>query len=123
MTIGLVILRKAIFAYALAVAGCAPVGIAVAAPRLVWVAPDVWLVENHPYAVYYVDGYYWRYAGGVWSQSLFYDRGFVRVSAAIVPRIVVGAYRPVHAYFRPPVRVHSRPIVRDHRARRPRPRL
>lgn len=35
----------------------------------------------HPrYDIYYVDGYYYLYEGGVWWRSRFYDRGWVRVT-------------------------------------------
>lgn len=101
--------------------GCGPANVHVTAttnPRLVWVEPGVWIVESSPYAVYYSDGYYWRYDGGIWYRSPYYNDGFVRVQLGIVPRIVVGAYRPVHVHYRAPSHVHARPIVRDHRAPR-----
>jgi hypothetical protein len=87
-------------------------------PRMVWVSPGIWVVENQPYAVYYADGFYWRHAGGYWYRSSYYDGGFVQVGVGFVPRIVIGAYRPVHVRYRAPVQVHSRPVIRDHRRRR-----
>lgn len=118
------IIKKLVIAAALgigtaALSGCGPAHVqvgAVVTPRLVWVAPGIWVVEDHPYAVYYADGFYWRYANGIWFRSAFYDGGFARVHIGIVPRIVIGAYRPMHIRYRAPVHVRARPIVRDHRA-------
>lgn len=106
---------------AAAVPACGPAHVQVAAsvtPRLVWVAPGIWVVEDHPYAVYYADGYYWRYDSGLWYRSTYYDAGYARVHVGIVPRVVIGAYRPVHVRYRAPVHVQARPIIRDHRAPR-----
>jgi hypothetical protein len=98
---------------------CGPAHVQVGAtvtPHMAWVAPGVWVVEDYPFAVYYADGYYWRYAGGIWHRSEWYEGGFVRVEAGIVPRIVIATYRPhVHVRFRAPAHVDRRPIVRDHR--------
>jgi hypothetical protein len=105
---------------ALGAAGCGPAYLEanVAGPRLVWVAPGIWVVENQTYAQYYADGYYWRYVDGAWYRSPYYDDHFVRIDVAYVPRIVIGSYRPAHVRFHAPPRSHVRPIVRDHRASR-----
>jgi hypothetical protein len=99
--------------------GCGPAHVQVAAtasPQLVWLAPGVWVVEDYPSAVYYADGYYWRYVDGTWYRSSWYEGGFVLVDVGIVPRLVVTTYRPhVHAHYRGPAHVYRRPIVRDHR--------
>jgi hypothetical protein len=119
-------LRKLLFAIVLgstSMVGCGPAHVQVAAdftPRLVWIDPGLWVVEDHPYAVYYADGYYWRHYDGVWYRSSYYDGGFVRMDIGIVPRIVIGAYRPAHVRYRAPAQVHVRPIVRDHRSPAPR---
>lgn len=106
----------------LAPSACAPAHVrvtaAVTTPRLVMVSPGIWIVEDHPYAVYYADGFYWRYVDGIWYRSPYYDDGFTYVDVTIVPRIVIGAYRPVHVRYRAPVHVHARPIIHDHRAPR-----
>jgi hypothetical protein len=81
-------------------------------------APGVWIVENQPYAVYYADGFYWRYAGGTWYRSGYYDDGFVQVNIGIVPRVVVGGYRPHHAHYRPARHVRAQPINQRHRSPR-----
>ena len=110
-------------AAAIAPSACVPTEVQVqgsVAPRLVMVDPGVWIVENSPYAVYYSDGYYWQYSGGLWYRSPYYDSGFARVEIGFVPRLVVGGYRPAHVRYRAPSHAHVRPIDRDHRTpRRP----
>jgi hypothetical protein len=91
----------------------------VAAPRLVLVAPGVWVVEDSPYAVYYYDGFYWRFYDGIWYRSLYYDSGFIGVNVGIVPRVVVHNYRPAHVHYRAPHTARTRAIIRDHRSDRP----
>jgi len=95
----------------------------VAAPRLVWLAPGVWVVEDYDRAVYFYDDYYWWYSAGIWYRSPYYDGAFVRVRIAPVP--IVRVYRPrVHVRYRAPrgVRVReaprrrTRPKVRDNRS-------
>jgi hypothetical protein len=125
------ILRNALLAVALAAAGIVPAGCAAqvrvtarATPRLVWIAPGVWVVEDSPWAVYYADGYYWRYVDGVWYRSSWYDDGFVRWDVTFLPPVIVRVHRPhvyVHYRARPGERVRvidhrtRRPVVRDHR--------
>lgn len=101
-------------------AGCGPAHFEATAttPRLVWVAPGIWIVENQAYAQYYADGYYWRYVDGGWYRSPYYDGGFVRIDVGFVPRVVIGSYHPTHVHYRAPRATQSRPIVRDHRAPR-----
>jgi hypothetical protein len=95
-----------------------------ATPRLVWVAPGVWVVEDSPWAVYYADGYYWRWVDGAWYRSTWYDDGYVPW-VGILPAVVIQVHRPgvyVRYRARPGVRVRvidhrtRRPVVRDHRA-------
>lgn len=118
-------LRTLLFAIAIGVAGyatsgCGPAYVsATVTPRLVWVSPGIWVVEDYPYAVYWADGYYWRTVDGVWYRSPYYDGGFAQVHVGVVPRIVVGSYRPTHVHYRAPTHVRVRPIARDHRAPRP----
>ena len=108
--------------------GCGPaqVRVTAASPRLVMVAPGVWVVEDYPRAVYYVDGYYWRQVDGAWFRSAWYDEGFVRWDIGLVPHIVIRHHRPgyyVHYRARPGTRIRvidhrtRQPIVRDHRTR------
>jgi hypothetical protein len=109
-------LRNIIFAVALAATGCGGVEVSAVGPRLVWVSPGIWVLEDAPYAVYYADGYYWRYDAGFWYRSPYYNDAFVRVNVDVVPRVVVGSYHPRHIRYHAPVHATARPIVRDHRA-------
>ena len=104
---------------ALGAPACAPSTVAVSAkvtPRLVWVPPGLWVLEDYPYAVYYVDGFYWKLVDGIWHRSVYYDVDYVRVDINLVPRTVVGSYRPTHVHYRAPAHSQVRPIVRDHRS-------
>jgi hypothetical protein len=47
-----------------------------AAPGLVEVSPGVDVIADYDYPVFYSDGFYWRYDGGIWYQSGFYNRGW-----------------------------------------------
>jgi hypothetical protein len=106
------------------VSACGPAHVGVVAtaavePRLVWVSPGIWIVEDSPVAVYFIDGFYWRFVDGIWYRSSWYDDGFARVDVRIVPRLVVSSYNPrVHVRYRAPAHVHVRPIHRTHRSPR-----
>jgi hypothetical protein len=82
-------------------------------PSVVYVAPGVWVVENHNAAVFYSDGYYWQRNGSVWYRSSYYDDGFIQVNARIVPRGIYGV-RNHRSY----VRYRGRGDVRRARANR-----
>ena len=112
-------------------AACAPSEVRVTAraepARLVLIAPGIWVVENYPYSVFYVDGSYWTYRDGSWYRSDWYADGFMRVEVALVPAAVIHIRQPrTYARYRAPrgtrVRVidHRRRTVpvRDHRTRR-----
>jgi hypothetical protein len=81
------------------------------APRLVWIAPGVWVVEHYDRPVFYDGAYYWLYAGG-WYRSDYVDGDFVGVS--VVPPIVLQIHRP-HAYVRYRAPRGARVRVIDHR--------
>ncbi len=119
-------------AISLTAAGCAPAEVGVSAtvtttPRLVWIGPGVWVVEDYPWSVYYNDGFYWMYRDGFWYRSDYYSDAFVRVRVGVVPVPVVRIHRP-HRYvrYRAPrdarVRVIDRRRPRSHRAPAPRSR-
>ena len=65
-------------------------------PTLVAVEPDVWVVRDYDYAVYYVDDYYWVYRGDVWHRSRTYEGGWTTVEVNVVPVTIVR--RDHHAY-------------------------
>lgn len=111
-------------------------GVAVEEPgALVEVSPGVWVVEDYHEPVFYSDGYYWAYRGGIWYRSSYYDYGFTRVRA--VPRRVrsirsprryvryrsrgnvrTRAIRSNHRYHRSNTRDHRRRPTRDNRSYR-----
>ena len=65
-------------------------------PTLVAVEPDVWVVRDYDYAVYYVDDYYWVYRGDVWHRSRTYQGGWTTVEVNVIPTSIVR--RDHHAY-------------------------
>jgi len=47
-----------------------------AAPAMTYISPGVQVVMDYDYPVFYSDGYYWRYDGGLWYRSGYYNRGW-----------------------------------------------
>src|SRR5262245_34760742 len=79
----------------------------VTAPELVYVSPGVQVIADYDEPIFFSEGFYWRYDGGVWYRSRGYRTGW-RVSYA-VPVAVRRIDNP-RAY------VHYRAhVVRDHR--------
>ncbi|MEO8844409.1 MAG: hypothetical protein ABI591_06205 [Kofleriaceae bacterium] len=114
------ILISAVFATA--AAGCyseqpdvAYAGGGYVAGGLVEVSPGVDVIADYDYPVFYSDGLYWRYDGGIWYQSGFYDRGWG--VAYNVPYGVRGIRNPgAYAHYGyGGIRDH-RSGVRDHRS-------
>ncbi|MDQ3340143.1 MAG: hypothetical protein M4D80_33720 [Myxococcota bacterium] len=66
-------------------------------PRLVYVTDDVQVIEDYHEPVFFSASMYWRYDGGVWYQSRYHTRGWVRVSTP--PPQIVRIDRP-QAYIR-----------------------
>lgn len=62
------------------------------APGLAYIGPGVQVVTDYDYPVFYSDGYYWRYDGGLWYRSGFYNRGWA--VSYNVPYGVRGISRP-----------------------------
>src|SRR5215831_1076046 len=96
--------------------GCAAtgeVGVAYAAPApdLVYVGPGVQVIADYDYPVFFSNGLYWRYDGGVWYRSRSYAGGWAVTYD--VPVAVRHVDRPA-AY----VHYHGRAVAqaRDHRA-------
>lgn len=119
-------LRNVLLAVAIAVAlpatsscGSAEVGVAatVASPRLVWIAPGVWVLEDYDQSVFFYDGFYWWWSDGIWYRSDFYTDGWIRV--AVVPRPVLHIRHP-RRYVRYHARRNDRVRVIERRRRRPR---
>ncbi|HUH00958.1 MAG TPA: hypothetical protein VML75_03120 [Kofleriaceae bacterium] len=107
-------------------AGCVVRGAAhvrVAEPEMVYVGPNVWVVENHDEPVFYASDSYWLYRGGIWYRSSYYDRSWVRVGVHVVPGHVRRIDRPrQYVRYRAPANARRRgPVVRDHRDNRAKP--
>ena len=74
-------------------------GVAVSTPDLVEVSPGVQVVADYDDSVFYSDGFYWRYDGGNWYRSGYWNRGW-GVSYN-VPVGVRGINRPeAYAHYR-----------------------
>lgn len=85
-------------------------GYAAPAPDLVYVSPGVQVVADYDYPVFFSDGVYWRYDGGVWYRSPRWNGGWA--VSYNVPVTVRGIDRPgryVH------YRAGGGVMVRDHR--------
>lgn len=111
------LIRAAIIAVLITfVSGCIVTGRATVrhrTPDMVYVSDGVYVIEDYHEPVFYSDGAYWRYHGGVWYSSSYYSGGWVRVRT--VPHYVSRIERP-HTYVR--YRGHGtvkREKVRDHR--------
>jgi hypothetical protein len=74
-------------------------GYAAPAPTLAYVAPGVEVIADYDYPVFYSDGFYWRYDGGLWYRSGYYDRGWVGVRE--VPYGIRGVQQPwTYSHYR-----------------------
>ncbi|HEY5926877.1 MAG TPA: hypothetical protein VIV11_34560 [Kofleriaceae bacterium] len=93
-------------------------GYAAPAPSMYYVSPGVSVVAYSDYPVFYSDNYYWRYDGGLWYRSSYYDRGWVTYRNP--PHYIRGIDRP-QRYARYDGRWSSQPAYsggtyqRDHR--------
>jgi hypothetical protein len=67
-------------------------GYGYAAPQMEYVGPGVQVISDYDYPVFYSDGFYWRWDGGLWYRSGFYNRGWG--VAYNVPIGVRGIARP-----------------------------
>ncbi len=128
--------RTALFiaSLALALAGsCGPVEVRgdayVTSPQLAYVGPDLYVVADYGWPVFYTDGFYWLAYDGVWYRSVYFDRGWVH--AQRVP-VVIGRIdwpeRYAHFHGGPGPRPtfdhrlpYQRPVPRGNRVPPPRP--
>src|SRR5262245_11258211 len=68
-------------------------------PDLVYVSPGVQVIADYGEPIFYSDGFYWRYAGGVWYRSTYYTGGWVY---ARPPVAVLSINQPyAYRYYRP----------------------
>jgi hypothetical protein len=73
-------------------------GYGYAAPEMEYVGPGVQVISDYDYPVFYSDGFYWRWDGGNWYRSGFYNRGWG--VAYNVPIGIRGIARPeAYAHF------------------------
>jgi hypothetical protein len=99
-------------------------------PELVYVSPGVQVVADYDEPIFYSEGYYWRYYGGIWYRSSYHNYGWVHVRTAPVYVARIGYHnhrnyvryrggsRARYDHYRnPPPR--QGPVVRDHRDNRP----
>ena len=102
-------------------------GYAAPAPSMYYVEPGVSVVAYSDYPVFYSDNYYWRYDGGLWYRSSYYNGGWVAWND--VPYRVRSIDRPArYARFTPGQGWSREPYnggyqggVRDHRTYQPQP--
>lgn len=95
----------------------ADVTLSVTTPDLVYAAPGVQVVADYDDPVFYSDGFYWRYADGVWYRSTFYYGGWEYWAEP--PVVITRIHRPyAYVHYRPHGYVrHFRPIAPRHDAR------
>jgi hypothetical protein len=68
-------------------------------PDLVYAAPGVQVVADYNEPVFFSDGFYWRYSGGYWYRSSYYNRGWI---SARPPAAVLSINRPqAYVHYRP----------------------
>jgi hypothetical protein len=102
-------------------------GYAAPAPALVEVSPGVQVIADYDYPVFFSDGFYWRYDGGLWYRSGYWNGGW-----AVSYNVPVGVRRidrpSAYAHYRAgggwrgggqAYRPAAGPAVRDHRAAAP----
>ena len=63
---------------------------------MVYVGPDVQVIEGYPEPVFFNAGLYWRFEGGGWYSSSWHDRGWGYVASP--PGVVVGFQGNVNVY-------------------------
>jgi hypothetical protein len=68
-------------------------------PDLVTVSPGVQVIADYDEPIFYSDGFYWRYDGGVWYRSTYYTGGW----AYARPPVAVMRIQQPYAYrhYRP----------------------
>jgi hypothetical protein len=94
------LLKATLVAAALFGAGCyATVSGEAYGPDLVTVSPGVQVIADYDEPIFYSDGLYWRYYGGVWYRSNVYNGGWVYAQP---PAAVLRIDRPYgYAHYRP----------------------
>jgi len=77
------------------------------------ISPEVQVIENYDYPVFFYGGMYWRNEGGLWYSSSYHDRGWITVNE--VPTHIRTIERPTqYAHFH--ANVNARPGQIGYRA-------
>lgn len=71
-------------------------------PVLVAVAPGIWVVEDSPRSVFYVEDHYWYEEGGLWYCTSSYHGHWVRVGSHAVPLHIRSIDGRRYRYYRAP---------------------
>jgi hypothetical protein len=83
-------------------------------PTLVAIEPDVWVVSDYDYAVYYVGGFYWVQRDNVWRRARSYDSGWAVVEVSIVPTVIVHRHHDAYIRYRGAANAQTRRAPREH---------
>ena len=68
-------------------------------PDLVYAAPGVQVIADYDEPVFFSDGLYWRFSGGYWYRSPYYNRGWI---AGRPPAAVLSIRQPqAFVHYRP----------------------
>jgi hypothetical protein len=77
------------------------------------ISPEVQVIENYDYPVFFYGGMYWRNEGGLWYSSSYHDRGWITVNE--VPTHIRTIERPAqYSHFH--ANVNARPGQIGYRA-------
>jgi len=87
-------------------------------PDLVYVAPGVSVIADYDEPVFYTDNFYWRFYGGTWYRSPWYDRGWIY---ATPPSVIARIDRPYGYRYYWPQGYVARRDHRHHDQGHPRP--
>jgi len=90
-------------------------------PTLVEIESDVWVVQSHDHAVYYVSGFYWVNADGTWWRAQSYDEGWSRTDKSTVPSSIASRDHQAYVNYRGAATARTRPAPREHLASEPSP--
>lgn len=90
-------------------------------PTLVEIESDVWVVQSHERAVYYVSGFYWVYRDGAWWRAQSYDNGWARTETSAVPPTIATRDHQAYVNYRGSETARTRPAPRENLASQPSP--
>lgn len=69
-------------------------------PTLLYIGPEIWVVRDAEYPIYYSDGFYWSYYGDTWYRSDTYDGGWISVSLYTVPTRIIHRDHTAYIHYR-----------------------